>query len=194
MAHHEPFQALGPCDWSEIPQDDFKTFLNQTFSQAQTVIDSIPSCQPAAAASTATRRARAQTDSAVNAPDLAIPPPLRHDPASLQHIEKLRKEWKEVKINAKDNPHNMTVYKMSSKDGNGAWFARQSVHEGLSFDRWKAGLELEFKESMKVQGSPGSGNIRGIGADKRVEDRDIEDAGHLEGEDGLQHPRELRRY
>lgn len=180
MAHHEPLKALGPCEWSDIPQDDFKTFLNQTFSHAQAVIDSIPPTQSATKASSATRRARAQTDSAVDAPDIAIPAPLRHDQASLQHIEQLRKEWKEVKVNAKENPHNMTVYKLGSKDGNGAWFARQSVHEGLSFDKWKAGLELEFKESMKVQGSPGSGNIRGIGADKRVEDRDIDGAGHLE--------------
>ncbi|EXK42057.1 hypothetical protein FOMG_05182 [Fusarium oxysporum f. sp. melonis 26406] len=33
---------------------------------------------------------------------------------------------------------------------------------------------------MKVQGAPGSGNIRGIGADKRVEDKQIGDHGQLQ--------------
>ena len=188
MAHHEPFKGLGPVEWSDVPQDDLKGFLNDTFSQAQTVIDSIPVAPTAGSDAGTTRRARSQTDSAVSAPDLAIPATLRHDPTSLKHIDQLRKEWKEVKINAKENPHNMTVFKMGSKDGRGAWFARQSVHEGLSFDKWKNGLELEFKESMKVQGSPGSGNIRGIGADKRVEDSEIEGAGHLEGMTTLDEP------
>jgi hypothetical protein len=181
MAHHEPLKALGPVDWSDIPQDDLKTFLNDTFSHAQTIVDSIPASPFGNLDTSTARRPRAQTDSAVNAPDLIPPAPLRHDPTALKHIEQLRKEWKEVKVNAKENPHGMTVYKMGSKDGRGAWFARQSTHEDLSFDKWKAGLESEFQESMKVQGSPGSGNIRGIGADKRVEDRDIEGAGHLEG-------------
>ena len=157
------------------------TFLNDTFSQAQTVVDSIPGSPSPTQDAASTGRPRAKTDSAVRASDAAPPTPLNHDPAALQHIEKLRKDWKEVKVNAKENPHAMTVYKLSSKDGRGAWFARQSVHEGLSFDRWKAGLETEFKESMKVQGSPGSGNIRGIGADKRVENRMIDGAGRLQG-------------
>lgn len=181
MAHHEPFKALGPLQWSSVPQDDLKTFLDDTFSQAQTVVDSIPGSPSPTQDAASTGRPRAKTDSAVRASDAAPPTPLNHDPAALQHIEKLRKDWKEVKVNAKENPHAMTVYKLSSKDGRGAWFARQSVHEGLSFDRWKAGLETEFKESMKVQGSPGSGNIRGIGADKRVENRMIDGAGRLQG-------------
>ncbi|KAK0389440.1 hypothetical protein NLU13_3015 [Sarocladium strictum] len=183
MAHHEPLKALGPVDWSDIPQDNLQTFLNETFSHAQAIIDSIPAA-PAAPAGYldpgTIQRPRAKTESAVNAPDHALPAPLRHDATALRNIEQLRKEWKEVKVNARENPHGMVVYKMSSKDGRGAWFARQSTHEGLSFEKWKAGLESEFQESMKVQGSPGSGNIRGIGADKRVEDREVEGAGHLE--------------
>lgn len=190
-SHHESFQALGPVEWSNVPQDDLKGFLNGLFSGAQTVIDSIPSTSPTAtapasdAAASSTGRSRAKTDSAVGsnaAAATASLSPLMQDPAALQHVQQLRKEWKEIKISPKDNPHGISVYKLGSKDGRGAWFARRSVHDGLAFDTWKEALQAEFNESMKVQGDPGSGNIRGIGADKRVEDRDVEGAGHLEGE------------
>lgn len=76
----------------------------------------------------------------------------------------------------------MAVYKLSSKDGKGAWFARRSVHEGLGFSRWKKGLEKEFPETLKVQGGPGEGNIRGIGGEKRVEDMKVDGVGKVEGE------------
>ncbi|KAL6868017.1 hypothetical protein J3F83DRAFT_738920 [Trichoderma novae-zelandiae] len=82
-------------------------------------------------------------------------------------------------MNAKENPLNISVYKLAAKDGKGAWFARRSLHHGLSFDDWKTGLEMEFPETLKVQGSPGSGNIRGIGADRHVESREVEGSGHL---------------
>lgn len=75
----------------------------------------------------------------------------------------------------------MAVFKLPSKDGKGAWFARRSVHEGLGFNRWKTSLEREFPESLKVQGGPGEGNIRGIGGERRVENINVEDVGKLEG-------------
>ena len=75
----------------------------------------------------------------------------------------------------------MGVYKLSSKDGRGAWFARRSVHEGLPFSQWKDGLQGEFPESLKVQGGPGEGNVRGIGGERRVERREIERVGTMEG-------------
>lgn len=84
-------------------------------------------------------------------------------------------------MNAKDNPLDVHVYKLGSKDGKGAWFARRSLHEGLSFDQWKDGMQREFVETMKVQGHPGSGSIRGIGADKRVENHEVPDCGHVQG-------------
>ena len=76
----------------------------------------------------------------------------------------------------------IAVYKLGGKDGKGAWFARRSVHEGMGFSRWKAGMQKEFPESMKVQGGPGSGSIRGIGGEKRVESREVKGVGNLEGE------------
>lgn len=69
---------------------------------------------------------------------------------------------------------------MAGNDGKGAWFARRSVHEGLGFARWKRGLEREFPETMKVQGGPGEGNIRGIGGERRLERREVQGTGRLE--------------
>ncbi|KAM3512495.1 hypothetical protein MY11210_003838 [Beauveria gryllotalpidicola] len=176
---HEPLQALAPADWNDLPQDDLAAYMNHIFAQSMIVVESIPS--PCSAAPPAgSGRARAKTESAAALPnDAQRSRPLRPPPASLEAAIALRKDWKEVKVNPRENPLDINVFKMSSKDGKGAWFARQSVHEGLSFDNWKVGLQREFAESLKVQGSPGMGNIRGIGADKRVEDKDIDDAGHL---------------
>ncbi|KAL2164243.1 hypothetical protein VTH06DRAFT_3459 [Thermothelomyces fergusii] len=62
-------------------------------------------------------------------------------------VEKLRREWKDLKVHQQtqggggggnnsssnsnsnnNNPHQIAVYKMSAKDGKGAWFARRSLH------------------------------------------------------------------
>ena len=76
----------------------------------------------------------------------------------------------------------MAVYRLAGKDGRGAWFARRSVHEGgMGFDQWKAGLQHEFPESLKVQGGPGTGNVRGIGGEKRVDRKEVEGVGCMEG-------------
>ncbi|KAI0971098.1 hypothetical protein F4678DRAFT_433726 [Xylaria arbuscula] len=94
--------------------------------------------------------------------------------------EALSKEWKEVKVNARDNPFGLHLYKQPAKDGRGAWFARRSVHDGQSFRRWKIGMEREFDESLKVQGEPGDGKIRGLGADKRVVDQTFDGRGKMQ--------------
>jgi hypothetical protein len=96
-------------------------------------------------------------------------------------VEALQKEWKQVKMNPRENPLGMSVYKLGGKDGRGSWFARRSVHEGLGFTKWKKGLEKEFPETMKVQGGPGEGNIRGIGGERRVAYKNIEGVGKMEG-------------
>ncbi|QPH02013.1 hypothetical protein C2857_006218 [Epichloe festucae Fl1] len=176
-SHHEPLKALAPIDWNDVPQDALKTFINDIFSQAQVVLDSVPSAAKPAAT---TGRARAKTDSAVVYNDMRTSSLPQHPPATADLSAQLQKEWKEVKTNPKDNPLGINVYKLAGKDGKGAWFARQSVHKGLSFEQWKTGLQREFAESMKVQGSPGSGNIRGIGADRNVEHHQVKDAGHLD--------------
>ncbi|EGX94402.1 hypothetical protein CCM_02673 [Cordyceps militaris CM01] len=175
---HAPLQSLAPVDWADLPQDDLAAYINDIFSQAMIVVESIPS-PSSAAAPASSGRARAKTESAVLLNDVQRSRALRQPAASLEAALALRKDWKETKVNPRDNPLNINVFKLSSKDGKGAWFARQSVHEGLSFDDWRVGLQREFAETLKVQGSPGTGNIRGIGADRHVEDQEIENAGHL---------------
>ncbi|PNY24799.1 PH domain-containing protein [Tolypocladium capitatum] len=173
--------ALGPIDWADVPQDGLETFLGGVFAEAQTVVESVPSPAMAPAETTPTGRARAKTDSAVVYADARQSPSPPGALSCAGAADRLRKEWKEIKVNPRDNPLAISVYKLAGKDGRGTWFARRSVHVGLAFDRWKDGLEREFAETMKLQGSPGSGNIRGIGADRNVEHRVVEGAGHLNG-------------
>lgn len=177
-SHHEPLSALGPVEWAHVPQDDLKQFLSDVFSEAQTVIESIPS--PTSAAETA--GADKDTLARLKSPD------------AMATAQKLKGDWKEAKVNARDNPLGASVYKMGAKDGKGAWFARRSVHEGLAFDKWRLGLEREFRETMKVQGAPGSGNIRGIGAEKVVEHHVVPDVGQAEGKQGLRSRSRHRHY
>ncbi|KAI5847671.1 hypothetical protein DFP73DRAFT_452888, partial [Morchella snyderi] len=87
-------------------------------------------------------------------------PPLSSDTPA----DPLQKEWKPVKLNAKDNPHNFSVYKLASKDGKGAWFARRSVHSQLGFRRFRAGLVREFE-----LGSERGSSIRGVGRERQFE-------------------------
>lgn len=191
-SHHEPFASLGPIDWEDVPQDTLPEYLDDIFSEAQTVIDSIPSAHPFnndPAAPASPGRARAKTDPAVldtttattSSTNTLTSKARPRTPASAAQAQKLQKEWKEIKVNPRENPHDVKVYKLGAKDGRGAWFARSSLHEGLSFEHWKDGLQREFVETMKVQGQPGSGSIRGIGADKRVENHDLHHAGHVQG-------------
>lgn len=177
-SHHEPLKALGPADRAEVRGQNLTDFLRGVLADAQLVVDSIPAPTPtwAAAGDTALGRARAVTEPAPVPADLQDSPRQTPDAAA-----RLREEWKEVKVSPRDNPLGIRVYKLAGKDGQGSWFARRSVHDRLSFDRWRRGLEREFPETMKVQGSPGSGNIRGIGADRMVEHHVVDGAGHLSG-------------
>lgn len=184
MAHHEPLKALGPIDWSELSHDDLKPFLTSTFFQAQTVVDSIPT-PPSQARLALPGRARSHTDSSIlpqpsSSPSSPNRPGREHAnttanenaaaaAAAAAHAVALRKEWKEVKVPPKDNPMGIAVYKLPAKDGRGAWFARRSLHEGVAFDKFQLGLEREFAETMRNNTGPGTGNVRGIGAEKRAE-------------------------
>lgn len=74
---------------------------------------------------------------------------------------------------------NIPIYKLSGKDGKGAWFARRSVHKGLPFSRWKSKMQVEMDETLKArqeelkQGRIPATSIRGIGGDRRLEDVEI---------------------
>jgi hypothetical protein len=183
-ALHEALKTLSPIDFSIIPISDLKPFLSEIFSNAQLLIDSIPIPGPTEDSFTASvGRSRSNTVSSIasSVTDISIstarpslPPP---------EIESLQSQWgKPLRLNARDNPLGINVYKLAGKDGKGAWFARRSVHEGLGFEKWKRGLQKEFPETMKVQGGPGEGNIRGIGGERRVEHKVVDGVGKLEGE------------
>lgn len=192
MAHHEPLKALGPIEWSDVPQDDLKHFLTANFAQAQTAVDSIP-IPPTQSKAAPVGRARSHTDSSVFPP---FDPTASHtagrehasttagdsEAAALSAAQaaKLQKEWKEVKIPPKENPMGISVYKLSAKDGRGAWFARRSIHDGIPFDKFKLGLEKEFGETMKNNSGPGTGNVRGIGAERRAEHVQCDGVGKIE--------------
>ncbi|KAI1096447.1 hypothetical protein F5B19DRAFT_147357 [Rostrohypoxylon terebratum] len=168
---HEAFKALAPVNWDDIAHDRLETFLEEIFNDAQCILDSIP--VSSASSTQKVGRPRSATDS--NLPSLSSRSSKLSDRAS-----ELRKDWKEVKVNPRENPLGLDVYKLAAKDGKGAWFARRSVHDILTFEKWKLGMEKELDESMKVQGKPGDGSIRGIGADQKVENKIVEGRGRMQ--------------
>jgi len=176
-ALHEALKALGPTDFSETPIDDLKPFLSSAFTSGQLIVDSVPIAAPAEDATGSEGRSRAVSN-ASSASEIEVSPARSEPPPS--DVLALQKEWKGVKLAAKDNPLGMSVYKLGAKDGKGAWFARRSVHEGLGFEKWKRALEREFPETMKGGNAPGEGNIRGIGGERRVEYKNVEGVGKME--------------
>ncbi|KAK0373319.1 hypothetical protein CLIM01_09329 [Colletotrichum limetticola] len=178
--HHEPFKGLAPIKWESVAEEDPKEFMTGVFANAQTVIDSIPVPAAVKQATASHGRSRSHTDPPIPVADINRSLSQRQTGAALKLSQDLSKEWKEVKVNAKDNPLAINVYKLAAKDGKGSWFARRSVHDGLTFEKWKLGLEREFAESMKVQSGPGAGAIRGIGAEKRAAHEVVEGSGKME--------------
>lgn len=188
MSHHEPFKSLGPIDWAEVTAqaDTLPSLLTTTFADAQTLLESIPDLPSSSSSRPAvvTGRARAATDSAAVAPHITTSKGTAGGDEAT--AAKIKKDWKEMKVSAKDNPMGIHVWKLSAKDGKGAWFARRSVHRELGFERWKEGLEREFEQTLGVKAdNPDDqlvGKIRGIGAEKRVEDTTVEGVARLQGE------------
>jgi hypothetical protein len=180
-ALHDALKTLLPTDFSEVPTDDLNPFLSTAFSKGQLIVDSVPIPAPVDESALAGERSRSNTVSSTASSVFKISLSSARSAPPSSDIEALQKEWKPVKLNPKDNPLGMSVYKLGGKDGKGAWFARRSVHEGLGFTRWKKGLEREFPETMKVQGGPGEGNIRGIGGERRLEYKNVDAVGKMEG-------------
>ncbi|KAF4636436.1 hypothetical protein G7Y89_g1643 [Cudoniella acicularis] len=156
---------------------NLKPFLSHAFSHGQLIVDSVPIPAPAGDSISSEGRSRASSN-ASSASEISSSSARSQPPPP--EVESLQKEWKPIKMNPRDNPLGMSVYKLGGKDGKGAWFARRSVHEGLSFTKWKKGLENEFPETMKVRGGPGEGNIRGIGGERRVAYKNVEGVGKME--------------
>lgn len=175
---HAALKALSPCDFSDVPQqqDELDRFMADLFEQAQCVVESVPIVDP----DPSLQRDGSQTVSEASNASEIISSPARSPPPAPEYAA-LQKEWgKPIKLSPKENPLGISVYKLAGKDGKGAWFARRSVHEGLGFSRFKRAFEREFPTSLEVKGSPGEGNIRGIGAETRIEEITVPNRGKIE--------------
>ncbi|KAF8251872.1 hypothetical protein K440DRAFT_538760, partial [Wilcoxina mikolae CBS 423.85] len=139
---HEALKTLSPIEHTEFPSDPsaLDAHLATSLADIHTLISSIP-------------------PPAILPKSLDLPEPPNTEIAALQ------KEWKPVKLSNKENQIGISVFKLSAKDGKGAWFARRSIHTNISFERFKAGLQYDFKEN---EGEEKSGPVRGIGRDLLV--------------------------
>ena len=170
--------GLGPLDFKDVPKstEELDVYLENLYEQAQTVLESIPSPpeEPHSRPRSKTTSSTASSASEISSSSARSEPPP-------PHIASLQKDWgKPLKLKASENTLGISVYKASAKDGRGAWFARRSVHEGLGFSKFKAAFEKEFPTSLSVQGAPGEGNIRGIGAETRIEQIDVPGRGKID--------------
>ncbi|KAF2455728.1 hypothetical protein BDY21DRAFT_372886 [Lineolata rhizophorae] len=175
---HEALQTLRPKNFADIPIDDLSDFLRNVFRDAELISNSVPP-PPGGDDFLHSTRAVLKPNGARSAAEMIAssvrPPPPDPEQAAFQEA------WgKPVKVNAKDNPLGISVYKMAGHDRHGAWFARRSVHEGMGFGKWKKAMKREFAESLAVQGGPGEGSVRGIGGDRRLERIDVDGVGRLE--------------
>lgn len=175
---HEALKALSPTEWDDIPVDDLNPYVTDLLTSGEIICNSVPPPSEG----TAFHDAKPHYDEPNNATShLDIYPSLARQHPPVKDHEDLQKNWgKAMKFSAKENPLNVAVYKMAGKDRFGAWFARRSVHEGMGFSKYKAAMKREFEESLAVQGGPGSGAIRGIGADTKIEKREVDGVGTLE--------------
>lgn len=166
---HEALSYLKPVTWEEVPASsasgELHKFAQEIFDKARLIVESVPE----------QNTSDIGKDAAASMTNL-IPPGF-----SQTQLDKLRKEWgKPIKMNnAKENPLNIPIYKLTGKDGKGAWFARRSVHKGLPFSRWKSKMQTEMEETLKArqeemkQGRTPETSIRGIGGDRILEKHEI---------------------
>lgn len=166
--------SLGSIGWSDVPTDNLEPFLKDNFAVAETLANSVPLPDIPDASSSQPVSSSTATTAAETSFTLA---PTELDK---KHAE-LQKPWgKPIKINAKDNPLNVSVYKTAANDRRGTWFSRRSVHAGISFTKWKNAMEREFSTSLKVKQGPGSGAVRGIAGDQRLEKVSVDGVGKAE--------------
>jgi hypothetical protein len=176
---YEAFEQLHPREYFDVPLDHLDKFLTQAFSAAELIVNSVPG-PPGNKDSDATSIQSFQSgklaENAAGMPAQSVPPPT----LSPAH-EDLQTHWgKPLKLSPKENPLNLSLYKLPPHDKRGAWFARRSIHHGLPFDKWKKAMQREFAESLAVEGGPGAGAIRGIGVDKRLERQVLPGIGKME--------------
>lgn len=175
---HEALKALSRTDWNDVPVDDLEPYMTALLSSGELICNSVPPPVDGTPFHEAKPHFN-QPNGATSHQDV-LPSLARQHPPAKEH-EDLQKNWgKPMKFSTKENPLNIAVYKMAGKDRFGAWFARRSVHEGMGFSKFINAMKREFDESLAVEGGPGSGSIRGIGADARLVKHVVEGVGSLE--------------
>lgn len=167
---HEALSYLKPVSWEEVPvsssTSELHKYTREILTKARLIVETVPEQNPSSAS---------HSDVGTGAASISM---------SQSQLAALQKEWgKPIKMNnAKENPLNIPIYKLSGKDGKGAWFARRSVHKGLPFSRWKSKMQVEMNETLKArqeelkQGRTPATSIRGIGGDRRLEEVEIRDS------------------
>ncbi|KAJ5384648.1 hypothetical protein N7517_002559 [Penicillium concentricum] len=178
-ALHEALQCLKPTSWDEVPQDPdgLREYVREIFKNSRLVAESLP--DPPISDNDEYPGLDATTDSSAR----RIVPSSARVGETDPEITELQKEWgKPLKMGGpKDNPLDVTVWKLSANDGGGSWFGRRSVHEGLPFSRWQKKLSSEYDETLKVnrkkieKGQTPDKSIRGIGAQEKIETIDVKD-------------------
>lgn len=180
MAHFKTaLSSLAPIPYDDIPpENELPQFIKDSFAHAELILNSIPA--PTTPPTTTFEPKPA--NSASNADETYCDPAQVPVPAYERDPDGVKGWGKPYKMSAKDNPLGVQVYKMAAHDRHGAWFSRRSVHQGLGFEKWRKAASHEFLESLKVQEGPGSGSVRGVGADRRVEKLKGPHGSTLEGE------------
>jgi hypothetical protein len=175
---HEALKALSPTTWDDVPLDDLSPYMTALLTSGELICNSVP--PPADGTPFLEAKPHFDQPNGATSHKDVLPSQARSHPPSKEH-EDLQKNWgKAMKFSAKENPLNIAVYKMAGKDRFGAWFARRSVHEGIGFSKFINAMKSEFDESLAVEGGPGSGSIRGIGADTRLEKKEVDGLGAVE--------------
>ena len=176
----DAFTSISPIPYNELPpESELPDFLHKSYAHAETILLSIPDYANAPSNDASSSFTPAPTNSAKTSTDtycdVSHVPGLRHpDYAQLQKL------WgKNIKTSS--NPLGVSCYKTAAHDRRGAWFCRRSLHQGLGFERWKRGMKREFSTSLKIHEGPGIGAVRGVSADRKLENRQIQDVGKIEG-------------
>ncbi|KAL1863588.1 hypothetical protein Plec18167_000682 [Paecilomyces lecythidis] len=190
-ALHQALLALAPTSWEDVPDSDspLRQYMQELFKSSRLIIESVPEPPPAPS-----NNSNGSSSSSLGSSSSRISNSAARSGTADPQFLSLQKEWgKPIRVNnPKDNPLDIGVYKLNGKDGKGAWFARRSVHEGLPFSRWKAKMQAEIGETLRMrqeereQGQAPCFSVRGIGGDKRTEYMEVRDAdngatlGHIE--------------
>ncbi|PYI28761.1 hypothetical protein BP00DRAFT_376756, partial [Aspergillus indologenus CBS 114.80] len=163
----EALNCLSPTTWDSIPSNDpdaLRAYLNDLATKARLIIETVP--EPPVE----------KEENPQPPPPSILPPPPPSIPNNPHH-----KEWsKPIKISsAKENPLHIPIYKLPGADGKGHWFGRRSVFAGLPFTKWHTKLSGEMGHTLRMnqqqiqKGRPPDQAVRGIGAERLVEDIEV---------------------